>query len=66
VRVSLLFSEGDHGLNEFRTYMGRNGAKLRRYSKASVSIIPGADHDFTHAAKRAQMVKALSDVIAAN
>ncbi|WP_398475916.1 serine aminopeptidase domain-containing protein [Tardiphaga sp.] len=66
VRVALLFSEGDHGLNEFRSYMGRKGAKLRRYSMASITIIPGADHDFTHAAKRAQMVKALGDVIAAN
>lgn len=66
VRVALVFSEGDHGLNEFRSYMGRKGAKLRRYAKASITIIPGADHDFTHAAKRAQMVKALGDVLAAS
>lgn len=66
VRVALVFSEGDHGLNEFRSYMGRKGAKLRRYSGASVVIVPGADHDFTHGAKRAQLTKALCDVLAAN
>lgn len=65
-RVALVFSEGDHGLNEFRSYMGRKGAKLRRYPRASISIIPGADHDFTHAAKRAQLTKALSDVLTAS
>jgi alpha-beta hydrolase superfamily lysophospholipase len=65
VRLAMLFSEGDHALGEFRTYMGRRGARLRRYPKASVSIIPDADHDFTHSAARARLTSALCDVLAA-
>jgi hypothetical protein len=64
VRVALMFSEGDHALSEFRTYMGRSGARLRRYPKASVSIIPDADHDFTHQGARARLTNALCDVLA--
>jgi alpha-beta hydrolase superfamily lysophospholipase len=65
VRLAMLFSEGDHALAEFRTYMGRKGARLRRYPKASVSIIANADHDFTHAGARARLTNVLCDVLAA-
>jgi dienelactone hydrolase len=65
VRLAMLFSEGDHSLGEFRTYMGRRGARLRRYPKASFSIIPDADHDFTHSAARARLTNALCDVLVA-
>jgi hypothetical protein len=49
VRLAMVFSEGDHALDEMHSYMGRSGARLRRYPNASVLIIPDADHDFTHA-----------------
>jgi alpha-beta hydrolase superfamily lysophospholipase len=65
VRLAMLFSEGDHALGEFRTYMGRKGARLRRYPKASVSIIPNADHNFTHLGARARLTNVLCDVLAA-
>jgi hypothetical protein len=65
VRLAMLFSEGDHALGEFRTYMGRKGARLRRYPKASVSIIPDADHNFTHSGVRARLTNVLCDVLAA-
>ncbi|MDB5533585.1 MAG: hypothetical protein JWO28_1900 [Hyphomicrobiales bacterium] len=65
VRLAMLFSEGDHALDEFHTYMGRKGAQLSRYSKASVSIIPDADHDFTHLGARARLTNVLCDVLAA-
>jgi alpha-beta hydrolase superfamily lysophospholipase len=64
VRLAMLFSEGDHSLGEFRTYMGRKGAALSRYPKASISIIPNADHDFTHAGARARLTDVLCDVLA--
>lgn len=64
VRLALVFSEGDHALNEFRTYMGRTGARLRRYQKATVSIIPDADHDFTHQAARARLTDELCNLLA--
>lgn len=65
VRLAMLFSEGDHALDEFRTYMGRKGAGLRRYPNASVSIIPDADHNFTHSSARARLTNVLCDVLAA-
>jgi pimeloyl-ACP methyl ester carboxylesterase len=64
VRLALVFSEGDHALNEFRTYMGKSGARLRRYPKASMTIIPDADHDFTHAAARARLTNELCNLLA--
>jgi alpha-beta hydrolase superfamily lysophospholipase len=66
VRLAMLFSEGDHALDEFRTYMGRKGARLRRYPKASVSIIPNADHNFTHMGARVRLTNVLCDVLAAS
>ncbi|MDB5617311.1 MAG: hypothetical protein JWQ24_1549 [Tardiphaga sp.] len=65
VRLAMLFSQGDHALGEFRTYMGRKGAQLRRYPKALVSIIPDADHNFTHLGARARLTRVLCDVLAA-
>ena len=64
VRLAMVFSEGDHALDEFRIYMGKRGARLRRYPTASVSIIPNADHDFTHAGARLRLTDALCDVLA--
>jgi alpha-beta hydrolase superfamily lysophospholipase len=63
VRMAMIYAEGDHALDEFRTYMGRKGARLRRYPNASVSIIPDADHNFTHAGARARMTSVLCDVL---
>jgi alpha-beta hydrolase superfamily lysophospholipase len=65
VRVSLVFSAGDLGLNEFRSYMGDDGERLRRYTKASVSMIPDADHNFTHSAARARFTARLCDLLIA-
>ena len=65
VRLAMLFSEGDHALDEFRIYMGRKGARLRRYPNASIAIIPDADHNFTHSSARARLTNVLCDVLAA-
>ncbi len=65
VGLAMLFAEGDHALGEFRTYMGRKGARLRRYPSASISIIPDADHNFTHSGARARLTNVLCDVLAA-
>lgn len=65
VRLAMLFSEGDHALGEFRTYMGRKGARLRHYPKASISIIPDADHNFTHLGARTRLTSVLCDALAA-
>jgi pimeloyl-ACP methyl ester carboxylesterase len=65
VRLAMLFAEGDHGLGEFRTYMGRKGARLRDYPNASIAIIPDADHNFTHVGARARLTNVLCDVLVA-
>jgi pimeloyl-ACP methyl ester carboxylesterase len=64
VRVALVFSTGDLGLKEFKTYMGENGERLRRYKRASVTMIPDADHNFTHSGARARLTEALCDLLA--
>ena len=63
VRVAIVISEGDHAQGEFQAYMGRDGARLQRYPQASLTIIPDADHDFTHADARARLTNVLCDVI---
>ncbi len=64
VRLAILAAEDDQSLGEFRTYMGRKGERMRRYPNASISIIPNADHNFTHAGARARLTQALCDVLA--
>lgn len=64
VRVALVFSTGDLGLKEFKTYMGEAGERLRRYKRASVTMIPDADHNFTHSGARARLTEALCDLLA--
>jgi pimeloyl-ACP methyl ester carboxylesterase len=63
VRVALVFSTGDLGLHEFRTYMGESGERLERYKKASVTMIPDADHNFTHSGARARLTEAMCDLL---
>lgn len=65
VRVSLVFSAGDLGLNEFRTYMGDDGERLSRYTGAAVSMIPDADHNFTHSAARSRLTRRLCELLTA-
>lgn len=64
VRLAMLAAEGDQSLGEFHTYMGRRGGQMRRYPNASISIIPNADHNFTHTDARARLTHALCDVLA--
>ncbi len=45
-RVSLVYSAGDPGLVELRNYFGPDGRDLR-HPNVSVSVVPGADHNFT-------------------
>lgn len=63
-RMAMLYSEGDHALDEFRIYMGKTGARMRRYPHASTAIVPKADHDFTHTGTRAQLIALVCDVLA--
>jgi alpha-beta hydrolase superfamily lysophospholipase len=63
VRIALVFSTGDLGLQEFRTFMGQDGERLRRYDGTSVTLVPDADHNFTHSAARARLTRVLCDML---
>jgi hypothetical protein len=52
VRVRLLFSPLDHGLDELRMHFGPGGKRLNKLSHASAMIIPNMDHEVLNPAAR--------------
>jgi alpha-beta hydrolase superfamily lysophospholipase len=53
VRVRLLFSPLDHGLDELRMHFGRGGRRLNKLLNASAMVIPNMDHEvLNHAARQ--------------
>lgn len=48
----VLYSENDVGFEHFVDHFGRAGRGLRRYPNAHMSVVPGADHNFTPAPAR--------------
>ena len=47
VRVFLLFSANDGGLDEVETHLGANASRLRRQKNFRFEVVEGADHTFT-------------------
>jgi dienelactone hydrolase len=47
VRVFLLFSANDGGLDEVETHLGANASRLRRQKHFRFEVVDGADHTFT-------------------
>ncbi|CAE6695700.1 hypothetical protein R69888_00457 [Paraburkholderia haematera] len=60
VRVRLLFSPLDHGLDELRMHFGRGGRRLNKLAHASAMVIPNMDHEVLNPAAR-QRVAALCE-----
>lgn len=60
VRVRLLFSPLDHGLDELRLHFGRGGRRLNKLAHASAMVIPNMDHEVLNPAAR-QRVAALCE-----
>jgi len=54
-RVSMVFSEGDGGLDELATYFGSGGRRLAAYPNVSLTLVPEADHNMTPAPARAAL-----------
>ncbi len=52
VPFSLIYSEGDIGLDYFKLHFGPNGEKLKRYANVRHQIIPEADHNLSTDAAR--------------
>ncbi|TCL72953.1 alpha/beta fold hydrolase [Rhizobium sp. BK251] len=49
VRVSLIYSAHDVGLEQFSLHFGPEGAGLRRFSNTRFTLVPDADHNLTQA-----------------
>ncbi|ODN65457.1 hypothetical protein [Methylobrevis pamukkalensis] len=47
VRLALVFSADDGGLDELSTYFGPEGRALAAYPNVSLAIVPDADHNMT-------------------
>ena len=47
VKVFLLFSANDGGLDEVETHLGANASRLRRERNFRFEVVDGADHTFT-------------------
>jgi alpha/beta superfamily hydrolase len=52
VRVRLLFSPLDRGLDELRMHFGRDGRRLNKLVHASAMVIPNMDHEVLNPAAR--------------
>jgi alpha-beta hydrolase superfamily lysophospholipase len=55
VRVRLLFSPLDHGLDELRMHFGPGGRRLNKLLHASAMVIPNMDHEVLNRAARQQV-----------
>ncbi|HEV7329034.1 MAG TPA: alpha/beta fold hydrolase [Bosea sp. (in: a-proteobacteria)] len=64
VELSLIYADGDVGIAEFQTYFGEGGKHLAAYPNASLTIIPKADHNFTHLAAGRRLLDALIRIVA--
>jgi hypothetical protein len=64
VELSLIYADGDVGIAEFQTYFGEGGQRLAAYPNASLTIIPNADHNFTHLAAGRRLLDALIRIVA--
>ena len=62
--ISLVYAEGDVGMGEFRTYFGARGERLASYPEASLTMIPDADHNFTHRAAADRLLAVLTRLVA--
>jgi dienelactone hydrolase len=60
VRVRLLFSPLDRGLDEFRLHFGPGGRRLNKLLHASAMVVPDMDHEVLNPAAR-QRVAALCE-----
>ena len=62
VRMSLIYSEQDIGLEHFSLHFGRDGAGLSRFDNAHLVVIPNADHNLTPAHAREIYVREIKDM----
>jgi alpha-beta hydrolase superfamily lysophospholipase len=57
VRVQLLFSPLDHGLDELKMHFGRGGRRLNKLRHASALIVQNMDHEVLNSAARQRVAE---------
>lgn len=60
VRVELVYSEGDSGLEQLRTFFGRDSRRLGAYPNIELVLIADADHNLTPRAARAVLLERIA------
>ena len=63
VRVRLVYSEGDAGLDELELYAGPEGSEATRLPGIDKQVIAGADHPMTSSAAQAAMLTMIVDML---
>jgi pimeloyl-ACP methyl ester carboxylesterase len=59
VRILLIYSGEDGGLNEMEAWLGKDAAALRRYDNFQLEIVDGADHTLTPRWAQRQLLRML-------
>jgi hypothetical protein len=62
VELSLIYSAHDIGLEYFHLHFGRDGAGLKTFPNARLTLIPDADHNLTPAHARAIYLKEIQEM----
>jgi len=52
IPVSLIYSEGDVGLDDLHLHFGEQGSGLKSYRNVTLTMLPDTDHNLTPAASR--------------
>lgn len=62
VKVTLLYSPGDIGLEEFGHFFGAGGRQLSRFADMNYAVVSGADHNFTPEQSRKAYLDAIVEM----
>jgi alpha-beta hydrolase superfamily lysophospholipase len=57
IPVSLIYGDGDVGLDDLRRHFGESGSALRRYSNVRLTMLADTDHNITPPASRASVLE---------
>lgn len=60
IPISLVYSEGDVGLDDMRLHFGEYGTGLRRYPNVTLTMLPDTDHNITPPGSRAVVLEEIA------
>lgn len=60
IPISLIYSEGDVGLDDLQLHFGEAGRALRRYANIRLTMLPDTDHNITPPASRAFVLEEIA------